>query len=456
MTRKKDRLRKVLWTIVACMMGILLFCHTYNDILITTRHGINFWKFLFDGQILHFFEQNYVASGNVYYDAVQGCAYNILLYIIFAVWNIPTALLSAFGHVDVMNNIFCIAYMKLLPVLAMFVSMIILRRILVLLEVRGEKLEWMCFLYLSSSLIISSVFVVSQYDILSVVFQLLGVEAFLQKKDKKFVFYFGIAFCLKYFSIVLFLPLLLLRHKRIFSWITALAGMLVPMAVTSLPFVNSYDRLANELSDDLISRLFGFGGSGYSLFVILYCVLLVWCLLQSGEELEGKKVVWAAFAAYGLFFSLLKVYFYWTVMFAPFMVLLIALTPRYLYLNLLLETFGYACQVLSHMLWYHHYFFGDTMKPMLMSRLVSEEVLNYQGSLIHHIILTLAAKDWTFAFCNSVFIAVIAVMLFLGYPVRAQEEAGSWTLDRECREMLVFRCLVTCGICMMPVLSLFI
>lgn len=456
MNQRKDLLLPVLGVCSGCMMLLLLFSHTYNDILVTAKHGIEFWKILFDGDILHFFELNYVASGNTYYSAVQGCAYNILLYVIFAIWNIPLALLSAFSNVDVMNNIFCIAYIKLMTIAAMVISLVILRRILILLNVDRQNHGLLSFLYLTSSLMIAVVFVISQYDLVSVVFQLLGFQAYLEKKDKKFVFFFGIAFCLKYFSVILFLPLLLLRCKRLHSWIMALVGMVLPLAVTSVPFAKSYDRFSADLTGDLLSKLFRFDGSGYSLFVIFYCFLLVWCFLQEEDAAFSRKAVWASFVAYGLFFSLLDVYLYWSIMFAPFMVLMIAVMPRYLYLNLLLETLGYGCVVLGHAITYSNFFFGDTMKSMLMSRILSEDAMNYVGSLIYYLVCQLGMKPWIFPACNSVWISVIFAMAFLGFPGHPSGAKGSLTLNRECREMLVFRFLVTCGVCLLPVLSLFI
>ena len=457
MKQKKDLLFPFLWAASFCLMGLLLLSHTYNDILVTAKHGMNFWSILFNGDILHFFEQNYVASGNAYYSTVQGCAYNILLYVIFAVWNIPLVLLDAFTNVDVMNNLFCIGYIKLMTVAAMVASAMILRRILVLLNVEEDKQMLLSFLYLTSTLMITVVFVISQYDLVSVVFQLLGVKAYLERKDKKFIFWFGIAFCLKYFSVVLFLPLLLIRHKRILSWITSLAGMLCPFVLTSIPFVRSYDRFSTELSGDLLTKLFNFDGNGYSLFVIFYCFLLVWCFLQSEEKDIGRKMVWAGFVSYGLFFAMLDGYLYWAIMFAPFMVLMISQMPGYLYLNLLLETLGYACMVMGHVFRYSVFFFGDTMKSMLMSRIVSEGALAYEGSLIYHLIRQFSEKSWIFPACNSVFLAAIAAMAFLGYPGRETVMNGNGQqIDQGCREMIVFRFLVTCGICMLPILSLFI
>ena len=79
----------------------------------------------------------------------------------------------------------------------LLVSLAVLRKILILLNVDSAKHELLSFLYLTSSLMVAVVFVVCQYDLISVVFQLLGVQAFLEKKDKRFVFFFGIAFLTK-------------------------------------------------------------------------------------------------------------------------------------------------------------------------------------------------------------------------------------------------------------------
>lgn len=445
-----------LWMVAIILMIFLHFSHSYNDILVTAQHGMNFWKILFDGQLVHFYEVNYLASGNDIYCQVQGCAYNILLYVIFAVWNIPLALLSAFTNLDVMNNVFCIAYIKLLTVVAMIWSVVVLRRILRLLGVEENGLELFSFLYLTSTLMISVVFIISQYDLISVLFQLLGLEAYLEKKDKKFYLYFGIALCLKYFALIVFIPLIFLRHKRILAWIKSLVFVMIPVLLTALLFVNSYDEFASEIAELCTDRLFNFGTSGYNWFVISYCILLVWCFLQNDEKKIGLQAVWVCFVAYGAFFGFLDCYLYWSILFSPFPVLLMALMPQHLYLNLLLEMVGYAGFILGHMVSRPHLFFGNTMKSMLMSHVVSEEVLNYKGSLIYHLLCQFTEKAWLFPALNSMFLAVVMVMAYLGYPSRCPEERNGWELNQECREALVLRLLVTCGICMLPVMSLFI
>lgn len=456
---KKDKLFfGALCAMTLGVMLILLFSHTYNDIVITTRHGINFWTILKNGDILQFYQLNEVASGNAVYDMVQGCAYNILVYLVFAVWNIPLALLEVFTNLDIMNNVFCLAYAKLLPVAAMAVSAVVVRKILILLKVPEDKLWFFLYLYLSSTLMISVVFVMSQYDILSVVCQLLGVQAFLEKKDKKFIFWFGIAFCFKYFSLILFLPLLLLRYKKIFAWIGSLLGMLVPFIVTNIPFLLTASDLGKELTESLFGSLLQYSGENYNLFIILYMIAIVWCYFrpwEDGSQTDRENAVWVSFAAYAAFFGLLNAYPYWSIMMAPFLVFVMALSFDKLYINLLLETFGLAALAVGNMCKNGHCFFGDTMKSMMMSHIVSEDALNYVGSLIHHLMGQLKENFWAFPVLNSVFIAAMALLAVISYP-RKNSVPGKGMALSECYDVIFVRFCVTSVVCMMPVLSLFI
>ena len=184
---KSKKFEWALYIATGLLMLLLLVSHTYNDILVTVRHGLNFWDNLLDGQILQFYNLNKVESGNIYYPGFQGCAYNILVYIIFAVWNLPLYLLERFFHVDVMNNVACLTYSKLMLVAAVMVSVWILNRILTTLDVPRKARKLLLYVYTSSTLMLSVIFISSQYDILSIIFQLLGIHAFIKKDDKRFI-----------------------------------------------------------------------------------------------------------------------------------------------------------------------------------------------------------------------------------------------------------------------------
>ena len=59
--------KKLWWALcigTGLLAAVLLVSHTYNDIVITTRHGINFWNILLDGKLLDFYKVNVLPSGN--------------------------------------------------------------------------------------------------------------------------------------------------------------------------------------------------------------------------------------------------------------------------------------------------------------------------------------------------------------------------------------------------------
>ena len=461
MTKKGRLCRSILWGVTLCVMAFLLFAHTYNDIVITTRHGLNFWKLLFDGDILRFFQLDRMPSGNAAYMHPQGCSYSILVYILFAVWNIPLALLETFANVDVMNNVLCLAYMKLLPITAMFLSAYLLRKIILLFSVPEEKADLLIYLFLSSSVMLSIVFVVSQYDTLSLVFQLLGLYAFMRKKDGQFIFWFGIAFCFKFFSLILFLPLLVLRHKKLLSWIKSLVLMILPWVLCKIPFSFGINDMYGDLMTGEVyamglgETLLSYSNSYMSLFVIAYVLLLVWCYLQDPDsETLSFKAIWAGLVSYAAFAGLLETFPYWHILLMPFLILSMAVTPRYFHINLLLETFGLSLLTLANILKYNWNYFGDTMDTMLMPHLLGHA--DYEGSLIYSLIQGLSNSPVIYPALNSVFIGAMCAMAFLTYPRGSGLAPEGWQEQQEPWDLLILRSVLSCGLCLLPVLSLFL
>lgn len=455
---KEKKLLAVLSAATAVLMLLLLFSHTYNDIVVTTRQGINLWSILKNGDFFRFYQVNILESGNVFYNATQSCAYNFLVYLIFAVWNIPLALLMAFTNVDVMNNVFCLAYAKLLPIGALFVCAWILWKILALLGVSRKGRGILSYVFLSSSLIISVVFITSQYDTLGLIFQLLGLYAYLRGKDKQFVLWFGIAFCFKFFSLVIFLPLLLLRQKRIVPCLGALVGSVVPCAITKLLFAFASGDMSGTLRGEsmavqFVQNMLAYTTNYVNLFVVVYILILVWCYLHTAEGCPGNAL-WACFVSYAACFGLCNAYPYWSVLLAPFAVLVIAVSPEHFYLNILLETFGYAGLVFSNMLRYTWCYFGNTMRSMAIPKIFHGA--DFENSLIYGCVTGLSSNYLAVSFLHSVFVAAMTAMAIANYPGRNAGTLQSWDGQTGYCDALVFRACVGAVLCLLPVLSMFI
>ena len=461
----------ILYALTAILLFVLLISHTYNDILATTRHGINFWSILGQGKFLEFYELNYCPPGNNIYTTFQRCSYNILVYFVFAVWNLPLFLLERFAGMDVMNNIFCLIYSKMLVVTAAGITVVILKHILKSLQIPEDRHRLFLYIYGSSSLLISVVFITAQYDILSLVFQLLGVWAFIEKKDRQFVFWFAIGFCFKFFALIIFLPLLLLRHKKIWTWIKNGACVLFPWVITKLPFtlytmlvsggagssVKGEKMAATKSVSMLISSNVG---EYINILVMMYLFLLVWCYLRKPDEKTIQiDTVWACFLAYAMFFGLTSTYPYWSILMAPFFTLVIAVSPGYLYLNLIIEAIALAAHVLRCMIRINWCYFGHTLKPMVWPMILEDTAFsgnfNFDGSLIFNIITFLDHVD-VLAVLATIFLAAVCSLAYISYPKNSPADMCRWNNESACNDVLAIRLGLNAGICLLPILALFI
>lgn len=461
---KRSGFELTLLIATCAVLLVLLVSHTYNDIVVTTRHGIEFWEILGRGDFFDFYGVNQTVSGNDTYTKLQGCAYNILVYVVFAIWNLPLLLLRNLANVDVMNSIPCLVYAKLLPVAALLATVFVMKRILKSLMIPEEKHGLILYLYVASSLVISAVFITAQYDMLSVIFQLLGVYAFLERKDKWFVFWFGIAFCFKFFALVIFIPLLVLRDKRIFAWIKKLAMLMIPWILTEFPFAvfgsvtaTTGGGLAKKLAFEMLysANL----GSSINLFVAVYVGVVVWCYLRKpNSETAAMDGIWACFVSYAAFFATMDSYPYWSVMLAPFVALIIALTPAQLYLNLILETVALAALMILNMLRYHWCYFGDTLKPMIWSRLLqgTPHSVAFENSWIHSHFMSIRSVEDFRIVVASVCVAALCALAYTTYPRRQGSLLQQWKAQPDCRDILVIRLLVNAGLCLLPILAIFI
>lgn len=466
---KSKKFEWALYIATALLMLLLLVSHVYNDILVTVRHGINFWDNLFAGDILKFYNLNVVRSGNNYYTDIHRCAYNILVYIIFAVWNLPLYLLERFFQVDVMNNVACLVYAKLMLVAGVMVTVWILNRMLASLGVPQKSRKLLLYLYTSSSLMMSVIFINAQYDILSIIFQLLGIQAFIEKKDKRFIFWFGVAFCFKFFSLFIFLPLLLIRRKRVFAIAKSGIMMAVPWFVTRLPFwlsgllspagiasVSRGEIMAGQRFLKTMSS--GTVGDVVNFFVVIYACLVVWCYLRdSNSKNTAFEAIFVSLVTFAAFSGTMNTLAYWPIFVAPYIMLAMAICPKYIYLNLILETIGLAGLVVKNMVISPWCYFGDTLKSMIWPHILegTPYTIPAENGMIDKLLIFLQEPSVPGSIITF-FIAAMSIMVYLVYHKHSLPNLSSWERAERCEDLLVIRLGVNALVCLLPILAIFI
>lgn len=454
MVTKKTR--KALWTGLIALSMVLLVSFTYNDIVLTTRHGINFWDILFRGRLLHFFQDNVCASGNTYLATYQGgCSYNLLVYICFAIWNLPLWLLEKMS-LDVMNSIPCLIWANLLPVFATLLVARYLKTILKIDEKMSEDRIWIVqYLYLSSSLVLTTILIVSRYDSLCSIFMLLSLFGYLSKNNRSFIIWGGIAFCFNFFAILVFLPLLLLRIKSIIKIFGYLLFMLVPYFVTSIPMLLFPTPGWGNLADGLFGMLFERTNGRFSWFIVTYAIILVYSYLVDESKKDGIFPIWISFCSLASLFAFCLTYPYWPVLLSPYVVLLIGKSKDSRdQINILVETVGFSMFVLGNMIYYSWCYVGKTMQPMILSVLLPNQVFN--SHVVYDFWVKMRDKAPITLIFHSIFVATMIILAVTNYSGRASWEKDLTYHHKEVTtsQILWIRWITTVIICLLPFLTL--
>ena len=297
---------------------VALGCHLIfqqPDIRHTGGAGIAY----LNGHILDFYSYNKARIG--------GCAYMPTTYILFAIWNIPLRVLG-FVTDSTMNVGFWVTFWyTLLPILAYMGCSVILFKLAELMGFSSGKARIAAYGFATAPIGFYSQFIFGQYDSLTLFFTLLGVYYFFRRDNVRFVLFFGIAITCKYFAFLIFLPMLLLREKKVWGIIRKGIGVAIPFAL----------EIALYLPDKAMrSSVGGFGAVGYifnvslntgyndiSLVLVLWVALCAWAFFTnpgSGFE-EFKWFIYLESLVCFLTFGLSMWHPQWLLLAMPFLLL---------------------------------------------------------------------------------------------------------------------------------------
>lgn len=335
-----QRVYKFEWILLTTILCVYFFTMYYGDLSTTYDHGIIFLDSLFSGELTLFYE-------NAYKFSIISCPayYDILIYIIFAVWALPVWLINKIIPIDFFS-IPCLLWFKLLIILFLIMSLNLIMKIGKEMQISTKTAVWLPYVYLTSLFVVLPVFEIGQYDIICTFFILLGVYYYIKSNEKLFLAAFIIAIPLKLFALFLFIPLIAFKEKRILLiGLKMLLGCaLVPLS--KFMFFRSPELaersggfnymmfktlLANQLFEDSLQ---------IAIFVLLYGLLCIACYVLSKEKAEKcNNVIYVSFLTYLILFFLMGgCNPYWLVIISPFFILLVFSNSKYLKTNILLET----------------------------------------------------------------------------------------------------------------------
>lgn len=327
------------------LLGIILLgayaFFLYGDVRATFEHSFNFMDSVLQGRVGDFY-QIAIEHTSTGHPAV----YDIPLYLLFGLWNLPTYIIYRITGFHYLLSTPAQLWLKTMMVLAALLAAKVLVDIARDLGVGRQRSKWVAFFFLSSMTLFVPVFVIVQYDIIMIVFILLGLRAYLRGRLGRFLLWFAIANTFKLFAIFIFVPLLLLREKRLRVVALQLGvGLIGLVACRAIYHGNvAYKASTGGFMSSMLQRLTAVGipwmGSTIPVFVVFMVGIVVFAYLRrpQGWKALAADAVYICMAIYLVFATIVPLNPYWAVMVSPFAVLIIFLNPRHVLLNSALET----------------------------------------------------------------------------------------------------------------------
>ncbi len=165
-----------------------------------------------------------------------------------------------------------------------------------------------------------------QYDSICLFFLLLALLYYLDGRMWRFAFVMGFAVVCKMFALLVFLPLLVLREKKLHR-IAALGALSLWLYIPTALLFSGRDGDMHVFNDIMVQRLFdaqlpgGTGGVPLFLTCLAFVCVICWLLRPCGREALADAAIHVCFTVFVLLFVFVTWHPQWLILLAPFAVL---------------------------------------------------------------------------------------------------------------------------------------
>ena len=342
------------WALLGVVLLLCFSVFLYGDIRATFEHSFNFLDALFSGHLRSFYTLS-IEHTSTGHPAV----YDIPIYLIFGIWNLPTYIIHKITGFDFMTSTPAQLWLKAMVVLFAIMAAKQLIQLARDLGISQQRSQWVGFFFLSSMTVATPVFIIVQYDIILVLVLILAMRAWVQQRWTAFILWFMLANTLKLFAIFIFIPLLLLREKRLRIVFLQFCAGLVGLAICRLIYLGDpgYQAATGGFTTTMAPRLTAtaipwIGTEGANTLKIPFFIIFIVGITffsyakktQHKKELDAFAIYFSS-AVFLVFSMVVPLNPYWVILAAPFTVLILFLNSKSLMLNALLET-GFGASIL--------------------------------------------------------------------------------------------------------------
>lgn len=423
-----EKPRKVQYWILGFVLMVCLLNYCYVDMQMIVRHSLNIWNCLFSGNIFHFYQTaTQLPIGNM--NALHGeVPYDIWVYIPIAVWNFPVFLWEKITGLTFESNLVALIWIRLGNMVPYVASIWAVWKLTESLDENFVQRSWICYFYSSSIFLLNGLFCLGQIDIYNTFFMLLGINAYLKKDRKKFLALFAISITYKMFSLFVFLPLLVMREKRILYMMRDTMLALSLSLTSKILFFADKMKTPTQFDERrfirlLFERRLSLTGISISLLVILFGALLLWCW---NSEIEEKNLnywtIWVAFAGYACFFVGATTLPYWAVVFSPFIPLLIMNFPHKAKLLLWMETAAGAAYFIMGLCEYGYAYAAPANTRWMLAGVLNGRAIKGLDFSVLYQQLSTGAKGNLESLLWGIFIVVIVAITVMTWPGNIKPE----------------------------------
>lgn len=409
------------YILILLVYAVSMVMFMYADVFATVEHSFNFLDSLFSGRVLDFYQ---IAIEHSAYS--HPAVYDIPIYIIFGVWNLPAYIINKFVPFDYTNNFISRLWIKTMILVFVIAAAFVLYKICKELRVSDRNAKWAVVFFLSSVMVVVPAMIIAQYDIMAVTFMLLGILAYIKEDDKKFILWFVLANCMKLFGIFIFIPLILLKEKRVFAAILKTLAGISGVVVCKLIYSGNvaYQASTKAFSGFFLRQMESISFKWYNeasvlpLFVAAMagvCIFAYYKRNLTGGEIK-RYILYLPLVVFGAFLLLVPFNPYWIILIAPFIVLAVFTSSQNRKLYLLLELAIEAALTYLSTYFAHQVFGGETLINMFADKIFRRGMDAY-GITIMGVFDKLYSPvyvDYVIAFLA---VCVITI-LWLNYPQR--------------------------------------
>jgi len=306
-----------------------LFFNHYYDMIITSQHAYDLIYLTINGKGLSFYSivSEWALTGKYmgWWSFRMAAFYNILDYIILAVPLVPVYIADHFFRFERINDIILIVS----DLTVAFAGILMVKSFAFLckqIHLGKETISIAKYLLFTSPVCIFVLVEMGQIDAFYIIFILLGIAMYLKGKDYLFALFFSVAIALKPFGLLVFVPLLLLRHKKIIDILKYSIIASATWVITTVPFAfdPGYRAIKKEISD-----FYGFGGLISIYFVIIICLITAFCYLKKVDE--HNQFTYVLLVCLGVYTDLvvfLEWHAQWVAVLIPFVILAVCLSSK--------------------------------------------------------------------------------------------------------------------------------